>query len=65
MTESKSTDKAVKDLNNPNLSSNKIDVSNFKEVQKCTNEILKKTNIDILINNLMKKFIINCEILQE
>ena len=45
------TDKAVKDLNNPNLSSNKIDVSNFKEVQECTNEILKKTNIDILINN--------------
>ena len=29
------TDKAVKDLNNPNLSSNKIDVSNFKEVQEC------------------------------
>ena len=28
------TDKAVKDLNNPNLSSNKIDVSNFKEVQE-------------------------------
>ena len=36
------TDKAIKDLNNPNLSSNKIDVSNFEEVQKCTNEILKK-----------------------
>ncbi len=45
------TDKAIKDLNNPNLSSNKIDVSNFKKVQECTNEILKKTNIDILINN--------------
>ncbi len=45
------TDKAVQDLNNPNLSSNKIDVSNFEEVQECTNEILKKTNIDILINN--------------
>ena len=32
--DSEMTDKAVKDLNNPNLSSNKIDVSNFKEVQE-------------------------------
>ncbi len=44
-------EKAVKDLNNQNLSSNVIDVSNFKEVEDCTYEINKKSNIDILINN--------------
>ncbi len=42
---------AIKDLNNPNLSSNIIDVSNFEEVSNCVNDITKKTNIDILINN--------------
>ena len=45
------TGKAVKELNNPNLSSNIIDVSNYKEVENCINDITKKTNIDILINN--------------
>ncbi len=44
-------EKAVKDLNNSNLSSNIVDVSNFKEVEKCVAEITKKSNIDILINN--------------
>ena len=43
--------KAQKDLDNSNLSSNMVDVSNFKEVENCINEITKKTNIDILINN--------------
>ena len=47
----KVTDKAIKELNNPNLSSNIIDVSNYKEVENCINDITKKTNIDILINN--------------
>ena len=47
----KMLDKAVKDLNNSNLSSNIVDVSNYKEVENCANEISKKTNIDILINN--------------
>ena len=47
----KMIEKAVKDLNNPNLSSNIVDVSNYKEVEKCTNEIIKRSNIDILINN--------------
>ena len=41
----------IKDLNNPNLSSNIIDVSNIEEVSNCVNDITKKTNIDILINN--------------
>ena len=47
----KVTEKAVKELNNPNLSSNIIDVSNYQEVENCINDITKKNNIDILINN--------------
>ena len=47
----KMIEKAVKDLNNPNLSFNIVDVSNIKEVEKCVNKILKNSNIDILINN--------------
>ena len=49
--DSKMIEKAVKKLNNQNLSSNLIDVSNYKEVEDCANEINKKSNIDILINN--------------
>ena len=47
----KMTENAIKELNNYNLSSNIVDVSNYQEVEKCVNEILKKSNIDILINN--------------
>ena len=43
--------KSVKELNNTNLASNVIDVSKFEEVEICTNEILKNSKIDILINN--------------
>ena len=43
--------KSIKDINNPNLSSNLVDVSNYKDVEKFTEEITKKSNIDILINN--------------
>ncbi len=43
--------KATKELNNSNLSSHIVDVSNYKEVENCTIEITKKSNIDILINN--------------
>ena len=43
--------RSVKELNNTNLSSNVIDVSKFEEVENCTNEIVKNSNIDILINN--------------
>ena len=42
---------SVKELNNTNLTSNVVDVSKFKEVENCTNEIVKNSNIDILINN--------------
>ncbi len=45
------TEKAIKDLNNPNLSSHVVDVSNYDEVDKIVNEITKNSNIDILINN--------------
>ena len=43
--------KAKKDLNNPNLSFNIVDVSNFREVESCIRDITKNSNIDILINN--------------
>ena len=44
-------EKSIKDLNNPNLSSNIVDVSNYNQIEKCVNEITKDSNIDILINN--------------
>jgi NAD(P)-dependent dehydrogenase (short-subunit alcohol dehydrogenase family) len=43
--------KASLKLNNPNLSYNVVDVSNFKNVKETVNEITKSSNIDILINN--------------
>ena len=47
----KMIEKSIKDLNNSNLSSNLVDVSNYNQVEKCVNEIIKNNNIDILINN--------------
>ena len=47
----KMIEKAKKDLDNINLSSNIVDVSNYKEVENCINDITKKLSIDILINN--------------
>ncbi len=49
--DSKMLSKAVKDLNSSNLSSNIVDVSNFDEVERSAKEIIKNSNIDILINN--------------
>ena len=49
--DTKMINNAVEKLNNPNLSSNTIDVSNNKEVENCTMEIVKNSKIDILINN--------------
>ena len=43
--------KAVKKLNNPNLSFNIADVSNFKNIKEIVNKIAKSSNIDILVNN--------------
>ena len=47
----KATEKAIKGLNNPNLSFHVVDVSNYEEVDKAVKEITKNSNIDILINN--------------
>ena len=44
-------EKSVKEVNNVNLASYIVDVSNFNQVEKCVNEITRETNIDILINN--------------
>ena len=43
--------KASKEINNPNLSYNIVDVSNFNEVNDAVNKITNSSNIDILINN--------------
>jgi len=43
--------KVVKKIDNPNLSCNIVDVSNFKNVNETISEIAKSSNIDILINN--------------
>ena len=42
---------AKKEINNENLSSDIVDVSNYKDVEKATSKILKNSKIDILINN--------------
>ncbi len=42
---------ASKEINNPNLSSNKVDVSSFEQVNNAVIKITKSSNIDILINN--------------
>ena len=47
----KMIDKSMKSINDPNLSSNIVDVSNYKEVDNCVKEITKNYNIDILVNN--------------
>ena len=42
---------ASKEINNSKLSYNRVDVSNFEEVNKTVIEITSSSNIDILINN--------------
>ena len=49
--DSKMIDKVTKELNNSNLTTSIVDISNYKEVENCANEIMKNSNIDILINN--------------
>ena len=43
--------KAIKAVDDPNLSYNVVDVSNFKNVSETVDEIIKYSKIDILINN--------------
>jgi len=49
--DSKALEKATNEIDNPNLISNVVDVSSYKDVDSCTKEIIKSSNIDILINN--------------
>ena len=44
-------DEAVKELNSENLTSQKVDISNYKEVEETVKVITLNNNIDILINN--------------
>ena len=43
--------KAIKSVNNRNLSFNVVDVTNFKNVEKTVKKITKNSKIDILINS--------------
>ena len=43
--------KAIKEINNPNLSYNIVDVSNYRNVKETVIETTKSSHIDILINN--------------
>ena len=47
----KMVEKAIEDIKSPNLSFNIVDISNYSKVEECVQEITKKKNIDILINN--------------
>ena len=47
----KMVEKAIEDIKSPNLSSNTVDISNYSKVEEYVQEITKKKNIDILINN--------------
>ena len=49
--DTKMIEKVIKELDNPNLSSNIVDISNYSEVERNVNEITNRSNIDILINN--------------
>jgi 2-dehydro-3-deoxy-L-rhamnonate dehydrogenase (NAD+) len=49
--DSKMIKKALEEINSSNLSSNIVDVSDYKEVENCIESITKNSNIDILINN--------------
>ena len=40
--DSKMLERAIKEIDDPNLSSNIVDVSNYKEVEKCVTNITKK-----------------------
>ena len=49
--DSKLLEKVLNNINNDNLTSNIVDVSNYKTVEDAVNKTLKNSNIDILINN--------------
>ena len=43
--------KATKEINNPNLEYNLVDVSNFQQIENTVKKIITNNKIDILINN--------------
>ena len=43
--------KVIREMNNPDLSYNVVDVSSYNNVKETVIEIIKSSNIDILINN--------------
>ena len=43
--------KSTKQINNPNLNYNVVDVSNYEQIQKTVSDIISNNKIDILINN--------------
>jgi 3-oxoacyl-[acyl-carrier protein] reductase len=43
--------KVTKEINNPNLEYNLVDVSNFEEIESTVKKIVSSNKIDILINN--------------
>ncbi len=43
--------KATKQINNPNLNYNVVDVSNYEQIEKTVSDIVSNNKIDILINN--------------
>ena len=47
----KELEKASSEINDPRLTCNIVDVSNFDKVNETVNDIIKTSNIDILINN--------------
>tara|TARA_B100001094_G_C18042131_1_gene725513 strand:+ start:35 stop:781 length:747 start_codon:yes stop_codon:yes gene_type:complete len=47
----KELERAVEEVNNPDLSFDVVDVSNFQNVKSSVDKITKSSNIDILINN--------------
>ena len=47
----KMLEKAAKDIDNPNLTTSNVDVSNYAQVDSHSREIVKNSKIDILINN--------------
>ena len=47
----KELSKAAKEINNPNLNYNVVDISNYEQIQKTVTDIILNNKIDILINN--------------
>ena len=49
--DSEMIEKAIRNLDNPNLSSDLVESSNYNDIEKSTNKIIQNSKIDILVNN--------------